>query len=81
MWMMEDLSYTDSMVKPLKKLNIDDLVEKVKNVEGSSNYNELEVRVSPLHVDDYIIKGNMLVINFLELCHHLKMRVKLQSAE
>ena len=26
MWMMEDLSYTDSMVKPLKKLNIDDLV-------------------------------------------------------
>ena len=41
MWMMEDLSYTDSMVKPLKKLNIDDLVEKVKNAEGSTKYNEL----------------------------------------
>ena len=64
MWMMEDLSYTDSMVKPLKKLNVDDLVEKVKNAEGSSKYDELEVRVSPLHVDDYIIKGNMLIINF-----------------
>ena len=72
MWMMEDLSYTDSMVKPLKKLNIDDLVEKVKNVEGSSNYNELEVRVSPLHVDDYIIKGNMLVINFFRVMPSLE---------
>ena len=67
MWMMEDLSYTDSMVKPLKKLNIDDLVEKVKNAEGSSKYNELEVRVSPLHVDDYIIKGHMLVIDFFRV--------------
>jgi len=72
MWMMEDLSYTDSMVKPLKKLNIDDLVEKVKSVEGSSNYNELEVRVSPLHVDDYIIKGNMLVINFFRVMPSLE---------
>ena len=72
MWMMEDLSYTDSMVKPLKKLNIDDLVEKVKNVEGSSNYNELEVRVSPLHVDDYIIKGNMLIINFFRVMPSLE---------
>ena len=72
MWMMEDLSYTDSMVKPLKKLNIDDLVEKVKNAEGSSKYDELEVRVSPLHVDDYIIKGNMLVINFFRVMPSLE---------
>ena len=72
MWMMEDLNYTDSMVKPLKKLNIDDLVEKVKIAEGSSNYDELEVRVSPLHVDDYIIKGNMLVINFFRVMPSLE---------
>ena len=45
MWMMKDLSDTDSMVKPLEKLNIDDLVEKVKNAQGSSKYDELEVRV------------------------------------
>lgn len=72
MWMMEDLSYTDSMVKPLKKLNIDDLVEKVQNAEGSSKCDELEVRVSPLHVDDYIIKGNMLVINFFRVMPSLE---------
>src|SRR6476660_5287915 len=38
MWMMEDLSYTDNMVKPLKKLNVDDMVEEIKNTEGSSKY-------------------------------------------
>ena len=67
MWMMEDLSFTDTMVKPLKKLNIDDMVEEIKNAEGSSKYEELEVRFSPLHIDDYIIKGNMLVINFFRV--------------
>ena len=40
MWMMEDLSYTDTMVKPLKKLNVDDMVEEIKNAEGSSKYEE-----------------------------------------
>ena len=67
MWMMEDLSYTDTMVKPLKKLNVDDMVEEIKNAEGSSKYEELEVRFSPLHMDEYIIKGNMLVINFFRV--------------
>ena len=32
-----------SMVKPLKKLNVDDMVEEIKNAEGSSKYEELEV--------------------------------------
>lgn len=67
MWMMEDLSFTDSMIKPIKKLNIDDLVNSLKNAEGSDRYEELEVRFSPLHVDDYIIKGNMLIINFFKV--------------
>ncbi|MBB6445572.1 TDE2712 family protein [Bacillus benzoevorans] len=67
MWMMEDLSYTDTMVKPLKLLNIDDMAEDVKNAEGSSRYEELEVRFSPLHMDEYIIKGNRLIINFFRV--------------
>ena len=72
MWMMEDLSYTDTMVKPLKMLNIDDMVEEIKNAEGSSKYEELEVRFSPLHMDEYIIKGNMLVINFFRVMPSLE---------
>lgn len=67
MWMMEDLSHTDNMVRPLKKLNIDDLVEEFKNIEGGSKYAELEVRFSPLHMDEYIVKENMLVINFFKV--------------
>jgi hypothetical protein len=67
MWMMEDLSYTDSMIKPLKVLNLDDMPEKLKGVEGSDKYEELEVRFSPLSVDEYIIKGNMLIINFFRV--------------
>ncbi|WP_338471389.1 hypothetical protein R4Z10_01010 [Niallia sp. XMNu-256] len=67
MWMMEDLSHTDTMVKPLKKLNIDDMVEVIKDAEGSSKYEELEVRFSPLHMDEYLIKGNMLIINFFRV--------------
>ena len=67
MWMMEDLSHTDNMVKPLKKLNVDDMVEELKNAEGSSKHEELEVRFSPLHMDEYLIKGNMLIINFFKV--------------
>ena len=67
MWMMEDLSHTDNMVKPLKKLNIDDMVEELKDAEGSSKHEELEVRFSPLHMDEYLIKENMLIINFFKV--------------
>lgn len=72
MWMMEDLNYTDTMVKPLKKLNIDDMAEEIKNAEGSSKHEELEVRFSPLHMDEYIIKGNMLIINFFRVMPSLE---------
>lgn len=67
MWMMEDLSYTDMMVKPIKLLNLDDFAERLKGVPGSDKYEEIEVRFSPLHVEDYYMKGNMLVINFFRV--------------
>ena len=56
--MMEDLSYTDAMVKPIKTLNLDDLA-----AEGP----EVEVIFAPLHFDDYVIKGNKLIINFFKI--------------
>jgi len=54
---MEDLSYTDAMVHPIKTLNLDDLA-----AEGP----ELEVVFAPLHFDDYVIKGNKLDYKFLQ---------------
>jgi len=66
MWMMEDLEYTDSMIKPLKKLNLDGLVE-VVNSKLESKYDEIEIIFTPLHLDEYLIKDNKIIINFFRL--------------
>lgn len=58
MWMMEDLNYTDAMVQPIKKLNLDDLEEAGLVAE---------VIFAPLNLDDYVIKGNKLIINFFKI--------------
>lgn len=58
MWMMGDLNYTDAMVQPIKKMNLDDLEEPGLVAE---------VIFAPLHFDDYMIKGNKLVINFFKI--------------
>ncbi|MCB2291498.1 hypothetical protein LGK97_17390 [Clostridium sp. CS001] len=67
MWMMEDFEYTFSMVKPIKKLNLDSMVGKLKQESGTNKYEELEVIFAPLHSDEYIITGNKLVINFFRI--------------
>lgn len=67
MWMLEDLSYTNSMIQPLKKLNLDSLVEKFQNLSISSNFEKIEIIFSPLHMVDYILKGNKVIINFFRV--------------
>jgi hypothetical protein len=67
MWMMEDFEYTNSMVQPIKKLNLDNLVGKLTQFEGSNKYDELEVIFAPLHSDEYIITENKLVVNFFRV--------------
>lgn len=67
MWMMEDLEYTKAMADPVKKLNVDDLLEGLQNLENKNNYEELEVIFSPLHSDEYLIVKNALVINFFRV--------------
>ncbi|MEG0772431.1 hypothetical protein [Clostridium sp.] len=67
MWMMEDLEYTRSMANPLKKLNLDSLVNELKDFKGNENIEEVEVIFSPLHSDEYIISGNRLIINFFRI--------------
>jgi len=67
MWMMEDFEYTNAMARPIKKLNLDNLVGKLSHIEGTKKYDEIEVIFSPLHSDEYMITGNKLVINFFRL--------------
>jgi len=58
LWMMEDLSYTESMVQPIKKLNLDGLED--IGIDA-------EVVFTPLHFDDYVVKENKLIINFFKI--------------
>jgi hypothetical protein len=67
LWMMEDLEYTNMMVLPLKKLNLESLVVQLNAYEGSENFTELEVIFSTLHLDEYLIKDNKLIINFFRV--------------
>ena len=67
MWMMEDMEYTNSMVQPIKKLNLDNMLGKLKSLEGANKYDELEVIFAPLHSDEYLITGNKLIVNFFRV--------------
>ncbi|ERI93038.1 hypothetical protein HMPREF1982_01859 [Clostridiales bacterium oral taxon 876 str. F0540] len=67
LWMMEDLEYTNLMVTPIKKLNLDFLLETLNSKFSESKYTELEVYFSPLHVEEYLIKENKLIINFFRV--------------
>ena len=67
LWMMEDLSYTGIMVAPIKKLNLDSLLPILNAKYPSSKFEELEVAFVPLHIDEYFIKDDKLVINFFKV--------------
>lgn len=67
MWMLEDLGYTDMMVKPLKTMNLDYLLGKLQKLPKANQYSELEVLFVPGHLDEYDIVDNKLVINFFRV--------------
>ncbi|TGE31827.1 hypothetical protein [Desulfosporosinus sp. Sb-LF] len=64
LWMLEDLTYTDKMIRPLKKLNLQSLVEKIDPTKSNKLFKELEVIFLPLHLEEYFIENNKLIINF-----------------
>lgn len=67
MWAMEDLELTAQMISPLKRLNIDNLLESVSKYENSNNYELVEVYFAPIHEEEFIIKENKLIINFFRI--------------
>lgn len=67
MWVMEDLEYTNLMVQPLKKLNLDNLITKLNKENSKNDFSEIIVTFVPMHLQDYIIKDNVLVINFFKV--------------
>ncbi|HWQ29718.1 MAG TPA: hypothetical protein VN549_01910, partial [Negativicutes bacterium] len=67
LWMMEDLSYTNAMVAPVKKLNLEFLAEELNAKYPNARYEELEVIFAPLHIEDYYINENKLIVNFFKV--------------
>jgi len=65
MWMMEDLDYTDMMIKPLKVLNLDDAIEGLSGIE--TEYETLEVYFIPGLHEEYQIVDNKVFINFFRV--------------
>jgi len=65
MWAMEDFGITEMMIQPLKKLNLDDLLENFAGIDTS--YEDVEIIFSPMHMEEYIIKGNKLLVNFFRI--------------
>lgn len=64
MWVMEDLDYTDMMIKPVKILNLSGLIDKLNEEENKAGHEYLEVIFVPGHLDEYYIVDNKLIINF-----------------
>lgn len=64
MWMLEDLEYTNMMIRPLKTLNLDALISTLNHEYPNSNHDVLEVIFVPGHQDQYYIHENKLIINF-----------------
>lgn len=64
MWMLEDLGNMRSMLKPIKLLNLDDLM---KEFASESKYEELVVNFIPGTDETFYKEGNVLTVNFFRL--------------
>ncbi len=81
MWMMEDLGFTDMMVKPVKTLHSDSFLEIVNAKEYKNDYENIEIVFIPGHLDEYYIDENRLIINFFKIMPDLYIEDKITIAE
>lgn len=67
MWVMEDLEYTNTMIQPAKKLNLDDLVPELQNIDNKNDYENIEVIFTIMYDGVYEIRENKLLVNFFRI--------------
>ncbi len=67
MWMLEDLEYTEMMIKPVKTLNLDSIMNKLNTKIENPKYDKLEVLFIPATSEEYLINENKLIINFFRV--------------
>ena len=66
MWVMEDFQYTQMMIDPCKKLNLDFLLDEIQEY-NNKNYEEIEVVFSMMYDGVYEIRDNKLIVNFFRV--------------
>lgn len=67
MWMLEDLGYVDSIVNPLKRMNLDDIPPRLNQKAPDLPFVNLEVIITALHFDEFFISNHRLIINFFKI--------------
>lgn len=67
MWMTEDLEITNSMVNPIKVMNLDNLVDKINKEIVDFPFEDIEVHFIPGHNETYYIDNSKLIINFFKI--------------
>lgn len=67
LWMLEDLEYTNSMLQPIKKLNLDTIIKELNSIKASKEFETIEVFFVPFHTEEYVISDNKLIINFFRV--------------
>lgn len=66
MWMLEDLEFTNMMIRPIKTLHGEKYIDKV-NEYANNDIEDIEIIFLPGHFQDYYIDGNKLIINFFKI--------------
>lgn len=67
MWMLEDMGIMNSMLLPLKTLNLNDLVSQINSKTEQFTFESAEIIFFPGHNEIYRIRENKLFINFFRL--------------
>ena len=63
MWMLEDMDLMQKMIAPLKKLNLDDVIEEINKAKLDFPYEEVEVAFFPGQMESNKVVGNKLYLN------------------
>ena len=67
MWVMEDFEYTQMMIDPCKKLNLDFILGEIEKSNDNKNYEEIEVVFSMMYDGVYEVRDNKLIVNFFRV--------------
>lgn len=65
MWMMDDFDIMRAMVKPVKTLNLSEIVAEL--ADKDLPYSDVEIVILPMHNVSYQIAENKLLMNFFKI--------------